>query len=152
MTRALWVEVLTWRNDPLVYVWNRTNRVIKVDEHVAWFKNRKSKLEHEPIFAYFDGSFFVGMARLDLTSTHVYEISVLVNPSFRGIGYGKAILHDICALLSAERFAFFDVLAYIHVDNTASRTLFESFNFIRESRVGPFDVLKWITTRDPGEA
>jgi L-amino acid N-acyltransferase YncA len=132
-----------------VYVWNRTNKALKVEEHIAWFETRKSKFEHEPIFAYFDETSFVGTARLDRTSTNVIEISILVNPSFRGIGYGRAILGDICAYLSTEKFVLFDVLAYVHVDNTNSRSLFESFNFIHKTQVGSFNVLQWASPRLP---
>jgi len=30
MTQELWVDVLPWRNDPLVYVWSRTNQPISL--------------------------------------------------------------------------------------------------------------------------
>lgn len=144
MTSALWVKVLPWRNDPLVYVWNRADRVIGLEEHISWFENRKKNLVQEPIFAYFDKSSFVGVARLDLTSISTYEVGIIVNPDLRGVGYGKAILSDICDFLSSEEYSRFEVLAYIHTDNTSSRFLFESFSFVLKARIGRFDILQWI--------
>lgn len=149
MTSALWAEILTWRNDPLVYVWNRTNRFINLDEHMFWFEKRKSNLKHEPIFAYLDETSFIGTARLDRASLNAYEIGIIVNPRFRGLGFGKAILGDICAYLSTEKWNSFDVLAYVHEDNTSSRYLFESFNFVPKSRVGHFVVFQWIRPGAP---
>lgn len=138
----LWLESLPWRNDPLVYAWTRTNRVIDLDEHKTWWEERKSRLEKEPVFAYFDKNSFVGLLRLDLRSPLTYEVGLIVNPSFRGFGYGKAMLFDICEYLSAERFANFEILAFVHAENAISRSLFESFNFVKSSRVGLFDILK----------
>jgi RimJ/RimL family protein N-acetyltransferase len=101
-------------------------------------------LAHEPIFAYFDKTVFVGIARLDLTSIQTYEIGIIVNPDLRGIGYGKAILHDVCTYLSSDEYARFEVLAFVHVDNTSSRSLFKSFNFFHKTKIGSFDVFRWI--------
>lgn len=146
MTREQWLEILPWRNDPSVYVWNKTNRVIEAEEHLVWYEKRKSYLDREPLFAYFDGKFLVGMSRLDLTSPHTYEVGLIVNPRFRGSGYGKAILRDTCTFLSDTRYVNFDILAYIHVENLFSRNLFESCGFVKESQIGCFEVLKWVRT------
>ena len=87
MTQELWVDVLPWRNDPLVYVWSRTDRPISLNEHRAWFEARKQKLADEPIFSYHENNLFVGMARIDKVAEDTFEVSLLVNPNQRRGGY-----------------------------------------------------------------
>jgi L-amino acid N-acyltransferase YncA len=129
MNDQLWVNVLGWRNDPLVYKWSRTNRPITLTEHVEWFKNRKHRLELEPVYAYFYRKSFVGMARLDLLSDEAYEVSLIVNPLYRGQGYGKLVLKDICELFSQSMLFRYKLFAVVHDDNKASQHLFNSFGF-----------------------
>ena len=96
MTQELWVDILPWRNDPLVYVWSRTDRPISLNEHRAWFEAREHKLADEPIFSYNENNLFVGMARIDKVAEDTFEVSLLVNPNQRSGGYGKQILADAC--------------------------------------------------------
>jgi RimJ/RimL family protein N-acetyltransferase len=96
MTLELWSEILPWRNDPLTYLWARTQRPITLEEHASWFQNRSSLMDYQPIFSYFYKSSFLGLSRLDKLSEALYEVSLIINPVERGKGYGRYILSDIC--------------------------------------------------------
>ena len=129
MTQELWVDVLPWRNDPLVYVWSRTDRPISLNEHTAWFEARKYKLADEPIFSYHENNFFIGMARIDKVAEDDFEVSLLVNPDQRGGGYGKQILADVCKYFQLKKSLDSKLIAVIHQDNLISQTLFTELGF-----------------------
>ena len=140
MTQELWVDVLPWRNDPLVYVWGRTDRPISLDEHRAWFEAREHKLADEPIFSYHENNLFVGMARIDKVAEEAFEVSLLVNPNQRGGGYGKQILADVCKYFQLKKSLDSKLIAVIHQDNLISQSLFTGLGF------SPMSVQKHLQT------
>ena len=140
MTQELWVDVLPWRNDPLVYVWSRTDRPISLNEHRAWFEARKQKLADEPIFSYHENNLFVGMARLDKVAEDAFEVSLLVNPNQRSGGYGKQILADVCKYFLLNKSLDSKLVAVIHQENLISQSLFTGLGF------NPISVQKYLQT------
>ena len=140
MTQELWVDVLPWRNDPLVYVWSRTDRPISLNEHRAWFEARKQKLADEPIFSYHENNLFVGMARIDKVAEDTFEVSLLVNPNQRSGGYGKQILADVCKYFLLNKSLDSKLVAVIHQENLISQSLFTGLGF------NPISVQKHLQT------
>ena len=140
MTQELWVDVLPWRNDPLVYVWSRTDRPISLNEHRAWFEARKQKLADEPIFSYHENNLFVGMARIDKVAEDTFEVSLLVNPNQRSGGYGKQILADVCKYFLLNKSSDSKLVAVIHQENLISQSLFMGLGF------NPISVQKHLKT------
>ena len=140
MTQELWVDVLPWRNDPLVYVWSRTDRPISLVEHRAWFEARKQKLTDEPIFSYHENNLFVGMARIDKVAEDTLEVSLLVNPNQRSGGYGKQILADVCKYFLLNKSSDSKLVAVIHQENLISQSLFTGLGF------NPISVQKHLQT------
>ena len=140
MTQELWVDVLPWRNDPLVYVWSRTDRPISLNEHRTWFEARKQKLTDEPIFSYHENNLFVGMARIDKVAEDTFEVSLLVNPNQRSGGYGKQILADVCKYFLLNKSSDSKLVAVIHQENLISQSLFTGLGF------NPISVQKHLQT------
>ena len=140
MTQELWVDVLPWRNDPLVYIWSRTDRPISLNEHRAWFEARKQKLADEPIFSYRENNLFVGMARIDKVAEDTFEVSLLVNPNQRSGGYGKQILADVCKYFLLNKSLDSKLVAVIHQENLISQSLFTGLGF------NPISVQKHLQT------
>ena len=140
MTQELWVDILPWRNDPLVYVWSRTDRPISLNEHRAWFEARKQKLADEPIFSYRENNLFVGMARIDKVAEDTFEVSLLVNPNQRSGGYGKQILADVCKYFLLNKSSDSKLVAVIHQENLISQSLFTGLGF------NPISVQKYLQT------
>ena len=140
MTQELWVDVLPWRNDPLVYVWSRTDRPISLNEHRAWFEARKQKLADEPIFSYRENNLFVGMARIDKVAEDTFEVSLLVNPNQRNGGYGKQILANMCKYFLLNKSLDSKLVAVIHQENLISQSLFTGLGF------NPISVQKHLQT------
>jgi len=142
MTLEFWSEILPWRNDPRVRIWSKTNRVVSYQEHLAWFQQRSTKLDNEPIFAYFANSTFIGMVRLDQVAKNSLEVSLIINPEYRGRGFGARILHDVCKYFVAMKSAEMKLTAVIHSENLASLALFSSSGFTKVTEQLPFVFLE----------
>lgn len=141
MTVERWVEVLSWRNDPLVYVWSRTNKSISLAEHLAWLDNRQNRFDTEPVFAYSVGKSFIGTTRLDRLRGDNYEVSLIVNPEYRGKGYGRTLLTDICEYFLSNMPSTSKLIAIIHSENEVSQRTFRSLGFETLSKELNFETL-----------
>ena len=139
MTPELWSEILPWRNDPLTYLWTRTQRPITLEEHTSWFENRSSLMDYQPIFSYFYESSFLGLSRLDKLSEALYEVSLIINPVERGKGYGRYILSDICNYFQSLQFKDVKLSAIVHPENLHSQLLFNSMGFVKLKSDESFD-------------
>jgi L-amino acid N-acyltransferase YncA len=139
MTLELWSEILPWRNDPLTYLWTRTQRPITLEEHASWFQNRSSLMDYQPIFSYFYKSSFLGLSRLDKLSEALYEVSLIVNPVERGKGYGRYILSDICNYFESLKYKDAKLSAIVHSENLHSQLLFKSMGFVKINSDESFD-------------
>ena len=139
MTLELWSEILPWRNDPLTYLWTRTQRPITLEEHASWFQNRSSLMDYQPIFSYFYKSCFLGLSRLDRLSEALYEVSLIINPVERGKGYGRYILSDICNYFESLKYKDVKLSAIVHSENLHSQLLFKSMGFVKINSDESFD-------------
>jgi L-amino acid N-acyltransferase YncA len=139
MTLELWSEILPWRNDPLTYLWARTQRPITLEEHASWFQNRSSLMDYQPIFSYFYKSSFLGLSRLDKLSEALYEVSLIINPVERGKGYGRYILSDICNYFESLKYKDVKLSAIVHSENLHSQLLFKSMGFVKINSDESFD-------------
>jgi RimJ/RimL family protein N-acetyltransferase len=148
MTEKIWAEVLSWRNDPLVYVWNRTNRPITLFEHFAWFNIRQTTFDSEPVFSYHLRKTIVGSSRLDYLSNETYEVSIIINPKYRGKGFGKFILADTCAYFVSNKPLQSKLIATIHSQNEISQRLFRSLGFESSSLEGNFWTYTYLRTSE----
>ena len=139
MTLELWSEILPWRNDPLTYLWTRTQRPITLEEHASWFQSRSFLMDYQPIFSYFYKSSFLGLSRLDKLSEALYEVSLIVNPVERGKGYGRYILSDICNYFESLKYKDVKLSAIVHSENLHSQLLFKSMGFVKINSDESFD-------------
>lgn len=120
-TQADALDLLAWRNDPVTRAMSRGSNVVGEAAHLAWFR----KILDDPgvtllIGEVDDGK--VGMVRFDRgTET---EVSINVNPAFRGAGYSYPLLVQALALIDDE------VFAEIKDENLASRRIFEKAGFV----------------------
>mgnify|MGYP006273634195 CR=1 FL=1 len=119
---------LQWRNRPDVRRYQRTNREILIDEHLAWFENRLGRLEKEPFIVYFEDDITLGFVRFEWRSQTESEVSILINPTQRGMGYGIKILSDAISFFS-KGFAYHHLFSSVHKNNLASLKLFRRLGF-----------------------
>ncbi|MHA1540935.1 MAG: GNAT family N-acetyltransferase [Alphaproteobacteria bacterium] len=71
----------------------------------------------------------IGYVRLPLVLEHTYLIEpILVSPFFRGKGFGKLFLNEVCRLVSNKK--KFTILSNVEKDNPASIKLHKSCGFV----------------------
>jgi len=121
-------NLLDWRNHPDVLRHQLTQRAIHPFEHERWLSERLQPKGHLPFLAYEENGSVIGYVRLDFATNREQVISILISPSFRGQGYGAAILHSF--LLHVRSIGNLEpIFAYVHNDNIPSQRLFRSSNF-----------------------
>lgn len=97
-------------------------------EHSEWFLDRIKKSANEPFMVYVQNNDIVAFVRFDAIEQRNYEVSVILNPIFRGKRFSKTLLLDAIDYLSRNNSAE-EVVATIHRDNQPSIALFSSLGF-----------------------
>jgi UDP-2,4-diacetamido-2,4,6-trideoxy-beta-L-altropyranose hydrolase len=122
--------LLTWRNDPSVRKYAQNSEHISIDEHQDWFKARLQRTKLEPFFLFEDDSRLIGMSRLDMHSQSLdkFEISILIDPSEHGKGFGTRILTMTCESFFGQ-YPEKSITAKVHRNNQVSQNLFISAGF-----------------------
>ncbi len=124
--RLLW----EWVNDPVVRASACNQEPIGWETHVAWLAERLADpFAHLYLAAHADGT-PLGQVRFEGDATDV-EISVSVVSSFRGGGWGPAL---ICAAVDRlfEETSVQGVLARIRPENSSSQSAFDDAGFARD--------------------
>lgn len=121
------LDVLAWRNDPLTRAMSRVQDVVEEASHGAWFSKAINDPRRTVLIGELDEQ-KIGMVRFDHGDET--EISININPSFRGRGLGYQLL---CAALA---YVGGPIVAEIRDDNIASLRLFERAGFVCDSAVG----------------
>lgn len=124
-SEALWL----WRNDPATRAASRSRAAVAWPDHAAWFERMLSS-EDGHLFLAECGGRAIGMVRFDrLTGAEpAYEVSINLSPDARGGGTGRAVLAAGCRYWLQENGPV-RLEAAVHLDNAASRRIFEALGF-----------------------
>jgi len=117
------LDVLAWRNDPLARAMSRTQDLVEEAGHVAWFSKAINDPRRTVLIGEVDDQ-KIGMVRFDHGDGT--EVSININPPFRGRGLGYQLLSDALAYVSGP------IIAEIKEENLASLRLFERAGFVFE--------------------
>jgi len=117
--------LLEWQSEPETRRYSHNSNVPTYEEHVAWLKNKLRQVG-TVIELIMHGSEPAGVVRLDPINNEInkYLISIYVSPNKYRLGIGKSVLHIIKYLFSEA-----ELIAEVHEDNLASKTLFSSVGF-----------------------
>ncbi len=120
-------DLFNWRNDPITVKYSPTGKV-EYSDHIRWFE-KKIKDKQCLIWIIIDkNNQKVGMIRFDNEEEQNAEISINLNPLFRGMGYGKKSLQKAIELYFKD-YPFHKIIAKIYSTNIASLKLFNSVGF-----------------------
>jgi UDP-2,4-diacetamido-2,4,6-trideoxy-beta-L-altropyranose hydrolase len=120
--------VFTWRNSPTVRNASLDPREIAWNEHAEWFNRSLKLLDRRLLIGEADGV-PVGVLRFDLGSAEAAEISIFLDPTQVGHGYGEAIL-DAGKVWAKQNLVTIRMLhAKVKPDNAASMRTFEKSGF-----------------------
>ena len=122
--------ILAWRNSELSVKYSKSRSSISTSEHEVWFFNRICQNRSEPYLMFSQSNSQIGVIRFDnLEATSpCFIVSIIVNPTLTGNGYGTKILQLGCKYMF-EEFGPVRIFAEIHKDNVASLKLFMKINF-----------------------
>lgn len=120
-----WADLFAWRNDPDTIKHSLSSKPVTVDEHVKWLKTALANTDIAIYVARDPGQGWkVGMGRLERRDATTTEISVNMNPRWRGRGYGKKTINALVAACHGTT-----VLAVIKETNPVSLQTFTSCGF-----------------------
>lgn len=119
------VEIIfEWRNDLTARCNSFSNSIIDIESHIEWF-NRKLAEPDCYMYILMDGEECVGQIRVDKVGD-VGEISYIIAPDKRKMGYGKKILK----LIEESADENIKVLTgFVKIDNQPSRRCFTYNNY-----------------------
>jgi RimJ/RimL family protein N-acetyltransferase len=129
--------ILAWRNSDSVRKFSRNSGLITEREHAEWFQQRLSILDSNPFWIVNENDLEIGFVRFDSFQNSSYQISILVDPSLQGQGYGSRILRESLKKLVVLHYVS-RIEAHVHKDNFASTKLFLACGFKKIKTVGQF--------------
>lgn len=116
-----------WANDIEVRKNSFVTSTIDYSDHVEWFQSSIKDVNTD-IFICYQGSIPVGQIRLNYKRNKAI-INFSVSESFRGLGYGKAILYSAEEKIKQLRPDVELLIGNVKLENIASRKVFEGSGF-----------------------
>ena len=137
-----------WRNDPATRLASLNTSEIAWDDHSAWYSDALGK----PSIALYISessnveSESIGMCRFNISENQASaEVSINLNPEYRGKGLAQGVLHDSIQLFSEEFPNVRELTATIRTSNSASIKIFHLENFETLNEVdGVYDLARML--------
>jgi RimJ/RimL family protein N-acetyltransferase len=123
-----------WRNDPETRFNSKSSDPLLWEHHEAWFKTLAISATRICFIGESD-KLKVGMVRFDYFTKNTWEVSININPNYRGRGGGFLLLKNACK-------AFFRnhenciLCATVLQRNIASQKIFERLGFEKIGQTG----------------
>ena len=122
-------DLWKWRNDYETIANSISKSVISYPSHSKWFYNTINKPDAEIFIAYDEKEKSkIGMVRFEKKCREIIEVSININPDFRGRGLGKKFLSSSISKF-LKKAPGFVISARVFTDNYKSKKLFESCGF-----------------------
>lgn len=132
------LELLGWRNETQVSKYSHSKGLISLEAHTKWIRERLDLLPMQPFWIFENGLNNVGFTRFDRSlDLEEFVISIVINPSLRGKGFGTTILNMSIERCLEENFGI-DFYAEAHRDNPASQAIFLKCGFHEVGASGDF--------------
>lgn len=122
--------LLAWRNDPTDFQWYLEASAVRADEHRAWLSERLER-DHPTLWILDVDGEPGGSVRLDPDAGGSAFASIVVDPEYRGHGFGRALLAHLDE--QSRSLGFVELRAVIHPENVASQALFTSAGYVQQS-------------------
>lgn len=121
--------LFNWRNEDSVRIFSRNSHLLTWEEHEKWFNKIINSNTGESLIYIFEKSGKkIGMTRIDKAVGDSSEISIILDPKFRGKGLSKQLLSTTLDII-AKDFTYERIIATVHQDNIASQRAFKALGF-----------------------
>lgn len=117
-----------WRNDPQTRAASGSSQPISREDHREWYVRSLTSPARSILIAIDDEAVSMGMVRFDRDDNGA-EVSINLNPAFRGRGLGAEVLRAGIADFES-RWPSTPLRARIRAANPASIRLFEAVGFV----------------------
>jgi RimJ/RimL family protein N-acetyltransferase len=129
--------LLSWRNEPLVRKFSKSQEIVLENPHRKWLENRISSLHLAPFFIAWSEISPIGYVRFDPVAENEFDISYFVDTRFRGQGLGKRLVLESIREFNLI-FPNSTLNAWVNNQNIASQKTFENLNFDLAESAGNF--------------
>lgn len=130
------MDILRWRNDPLVCAMSRHHAPINEMAHMAWYSRAMDDPSRLLLIGVLEKK-KIGFVRFDFRQASLWEVSITIAPESRSHGLGRHLLEiALKDLYSAHSSA--SVMAVVRLKNEPSLKLFRALGFNQESENGEF--------------
>lgn len=120
-------DIYSWRSDTVSRAMFFNSNLCSYEDHLHWFNSSLNNSDRK-LYVGESGSKKIGVCRLDRnTKTGVVEVSININPNFRGNGYGRRLL--AASIADYQNVSTIELLAKIKSENLASLKIFKSLGF-----------------------
>lgn len=124
-------SLLDWRNDPTTRAFSVISDDVTSEQHEVWLNKMLQESGCLLLIGEIDCK-PVGMVRINsLDDLSIGQVSINLNPEFRGRGISKPLLRESLEFGAHTLHNISQFLAMIHVDNSASKKIFESVGFVK---------------------
>ncbi|QDG62551.1 bifunctional UDP-2,4-diacetamido-2,4,6-trideoxy-beta-L-altropyranose hydrolase/GNAT family N-acetyltransferase [Pseudarthrobacter sp. NIBRBAC000502771] len=133
-----------WRNDESVRKVSGDTRPLQWERHVAWLNSVLHNPERILLIAE-SGPELIGTVRVDRVEGNKsdWELSIALNPSFRGRGLGGQMLRTAETHLRRQLPNDTVLIAHVRPDNTPSNRLFMMNDYKRDAGADPLGYFRW---------
>ncbi len=135
-------DVWRWRNDKVARANSLDDRKISFREHKTWFINQL-KNENVKLFIATKHRAKIGVVRFDFLANNTIEVSINMNPLYRGKGFGKRVLELVSNFIDLK-YNSRPQKAIIKTFNLASERIFEAAGFIKMFGVNDPGYSVWV--------
>lgn len=139
--------IFSWRTNSAIQEFSLKEAPASYDAHLHWFANRVLSLDSNPFWLFSTSESEVGYTRFEKQAHNAFSVSILVNPSFWGKGYGRKMLQQ-----GIEAFASIypksNLTATIHSENIPSIRIFENEAFMQTGQKNNFLVFEKLNSSD----
>ena len=122
-----------WRNDLETRMMSKNKKIIDWEEHTLWFKKKIISKESE-IYIFKEEKIPVGVIIFNKLNRNKFEISINLNPEFRGKGYGNILLKKGLINFKKNNKSNYKIIATIKATNIKSQNIFKKNMFKLERR------------------
>ena len=119
-----------WRNEPSIRAVSINSENIEIVDHVEWLRGRIEKCKSNPFWIALLNDQLAGYVRFDRTldADNIFEVSILLDPVFRGQGVGALVLNEAFNRI-LEEFGGCTIIAEVSTTNIASLSIFLGLGF-----------------------
>lgn len=121
-------DIWEWWNDPVTRAMMKKTALVPWEEHCAWFDGVLQDPNQILCVGVCNGQ-RIGNVRFDKQEEGVYEVSINLNPAWRGRGLGARMLEAAIAYLHTIR-PVTKLIGGMKKINLASRKTFEKVGFV----------------------